>query len=183
MPSVIAPESMPKDANSTLRKISVEAFGGACAAALATLPRSGQLGLTSRESAHDRLTAALHAEWLKLIELAKQDLLELVSSGEQFAAMFEYDSTQLSRVLAGKANPPGWFLAFILWRCKTRKFIQGAAGLAEGTYEPNPPMSVAEENAKIVAAICANGMEGVARLWAGLPSRELVASLPGEGQP
>lgn len=134
----------------------------------ARLPRSEQLPLTTRE----KLTAAFEHEWLtRLLPAARKDLAEYGDEG-QVANHFEYDQTQLSRVLNGKQNPPGWLVAFVVWRCSGRRFIRSACELAAGEYVPLPEPTEAEEALAMVRAARENGAEQMLRRWANLPPRE-----------
>lgn len=157
------PSSVPANANATLRKSRGDALGGGCVG----LPKGTQLPLTTRE----KLTSAFEHEWLtRLLPAARKDLAEY-GDEVQIARHFEYEETQLSRVLNGKANPPGWLIAFVLWRCQGRNLIRAGCGLANGLYEPLPEPTEAEDALAIVAALRAKGMELVAREWANLPPR------------
>lgn len=156
--------SLPETSNSTGRNSTGEAVGGRCAG----LPRGEQTPLITR----DRLTQAFAAEWVKLAHFARLDVVETYGSAKVVAEMFDYEETQLSRVLDGKAHPPGWLIALVLWRCKTRHFVKACCDLATGEYVAKPPPTEAEEALAVVQALRERGMEGVARGWAGLPPAE-----------
>lgn len=164
------PVGVPGNSNATARNSAGDAMGGGCA----RLPRGAQLPLPTRE----KPTAVYESEWSTLREAMRADLVEAYGSVKVVAEHFDYEETQLSRVLNGQGNPPGWLVAFALWRCKGRRFIAAACDLASGTYEPNPPPSEEEEALAIVRALRERGMESVARGWAGLPARALDGSEP-----
>jgi hypothetical protein len=155
------PSRMSPAGNSTQRNSAGDALGGGGVG----LPRQAQMPLTSRE----KLTAAFEAEWIKLAHQARADIVATYGSAKVVAEMYEYDETQLSRVLDGKANPPGWLLALVIWRCKTRYFVTAACDLACGIYTAKPPPTEEEDSLAIVRALRERGMESVARGWAGLP--------------
>ncbi len=132
------------------------------------LPVNEQLPLTTKE----KLTAADEGEWLVLCEAMRLDIIESYGSVRAVAELFDYEETQLSRVLSGKGNPPGWLVAFVIWRCKGRHAIRAMAALARGTYEPLPEPTEADEALAVVRALRERGMYDVARKWAGLTPRE-----------
>lgn len=156
--------SLPATANASGRKTVGDALGGG----RVELPRRDQLPLTSRE----KLTAAFEAEWVKLAHEARRDVVATYGSARVVAEMYDYEETQLSRVLDGKAHPPGWLLALITWRCKTRYFVAAACELACGEYVAKPPPTEEEDALAIVRALRERGMEPVARAWANLPPRD-----------
>jgi hypothetical protein len=135
---------------------------------LASLPRQDQLRLTSKE----KLTASFDLEWRRLAEAAKRDVVETYGSARALAEQYEYEETQLSRVLDGKANPPGWLVALLLWRCKTRHFVRAACDLACGDYVPRPEPTEADEALAMIRAARERGAEPMLRAWAGLPARD-----------
>ena len=121
----------------------------------------------------ERLTAAFEHEWVKLAHAAREDIIETYGSAKVVAQAYEYDETQLSRVLDGKANPPGWLIGLVVWRCKGRHFVTAAADLACADVVPRPEPTRDQENAAVVQALRERGMYQVARGWAGLPEENL----------